>query len=60
MPGGLPDVPLCPWDLRVQHHPVGPTRKEELMSRVLGVHEIQLKPGTDPEEFERAAAEVAS
>ena len=30
------------------------------MSRVLGVHEIELKPGTDPEEFERAAAEVAS
>jgi hypothetical protein len=30
------------------------------MSRVLGVHEVQLKPGTDPEAFERAAAEVVS
>jgi hypothetical protein len=30
------------------------------MSRVLGVHEIELKPGTDPDVFERAAAEVVS
>ena len=30
------------------------------MARVLGVHEIELKLGADPEEFERAAAEVAS
>jgi hypothetical protein len=30
------------------------------MARVVGVHEIELKPGTDPEAFERAAAEVVS
>ena len=30
------------------------------MSRVLGVHDVELKPGTDPEGFERAAAEVVS
>lgn len=30
------------------------------MARVLGVHEIELKLGTDTAEFERAAAEVAS
>ena len=30
------------------------------MSRVLGVHEIELVPGTDPEAFEQAAAEVVS
>jgi hypothetical protein len=30
------------------------------MARVLGVHEIELKPGTDPEGFERAAAEVVA
>lgn len=30
------------------------------MSRVLGVHEIELKPGTDPEGFERTAAEIVS
>lgn len=28
------------------------------MARVLGVHEIELTAGTDPEEFERAAAAV--
>ena len=30
------------------------------MSRVLGVHEVELKPGTEPERFEQAAAEVVS
>jgi hypothetical protein len=30
------------------------------MSRVLGVHEIELKAGTDREGFERAAAELVS
>ena len=30
------------------------------MSRVLGVHEIELVPGTAPEAFEQAAAEVVS
>ncbi|HEY5784478.1 MAG TPA: hypothetical protein VIT65_06860 [Microlunatus sp.] len=30
------------------------------MARVLGVHEIELKPGTDPEQFERAAAVVVT
>lgn len=34
------------------------TPREEDMARVLGVHEIELVPGTDPEEFERAAAAV--
>lgn len=28
------------------------------MTRVVGVHEVELKPGTDPAEFERAAAEA--
>lgn len=30
------------------------------MARVVGVHEIELRPGTDPAEFERVAAEVVS
>ncbi|HEY5978277.1 MAG TPA: hypothetical protein VIT41_01470 [Microlunatus sp.] len=30
------------------------------MARVLGVHEVELKPGSDPEQFERAAAQVAA
>lgn len=30
------------------------------MARVLGVHEIELNPGADPEQFEQAAAEVVS
>ena len=36
------------------------TCEEGTMSRVLGVHEIELVPGTDPEAFEQAAAEVVS
>jgi len=30
------------------------------MARVLGVHEIELKAGADPDQFERAAAEVVT
>jgi hypothetical protein len=30
------------------------------MARVVGLHEIELRPGTDPTEFERVAAEVVS
>ena len=30
------------------------------MARVLGVHEIELRPETDPAEFERVAAEVVA
>ena len=30
------------------------------MARVLGVHEVELRPGSDPERFERAAAQVAT
>jgi hypothetical protein len=30
------------------------------MARVVGVHEIELRPGADPAEFERVAAEVVS
>jgi hypothetical protein len=30
------------------------------MSRVVGLHEIELRPGADPAEFERVAAEVVS
>ncbi|GAA3690561.1 hypothetical protein GCM10022204_01890 [Microlunatus aurantiacus] len=30
------------------------------MARVLGVHEIELKPGVDPDRFEKAASEVVT
>jgi hypothetical protein len=30
------------------------------MARVVGLHEIELRPGTDPAEFERVASEVVS
>jgi hypothetical protein len=30
------------------------------MARVVGLHEIELRPGADPAEFERVAAEVVS
>ena len=30
------------------------------MPRVMGVHEIELRAGVDPAEFERVAAEVVS
>ena len=30
------------------------------MARVLGIHEVELDPGTDPDEFERLAADAVA
>jgi hypothetical protein len=59
VPERLPDRLWCKPELRVKHQ-----KSVDLsggtMARVLGVHEIELNPGVDPEQFEQAAAEVVS